>query len=197
MRYGLLWPMRISPRCIMVEQRELSRAVASRDFRHDVAPSDADAVRRIVASTGFFSPAEVDVAVELIEDRLTKGDRSEYRFIFADSEGSPAGYVCYGPIACTIGSYDLYWIAVHDKHRGGGLGTKLMAEAQRVIAIEGGRRIYVETSSRPQYQPTREFYLKCGYRIEATLEDFYSQGDAKVILVKSTDHPTSVVDCRL
>jgi hypothetical protein len=49
----------------------------------------------------------------------------------------------------------------------------------------GGRRIYIETSSRAQYEPTRGFYLKCGYRQETILEDFYAPGDGKVIYVKA------------
>ena len=32
------------------------------------------------------------------------------------------GYVCYGPIACTVGSFDLYWIAV-DRRRARGRGS--------------------------------------------------------------------------
>src|SRR5688572_5857877 len=89
--------------------------------------SDVDAVREIVASTRFFSPAEVDVAVELIEDRLAKVDASDYQFIFADVDSRTIGYSCFGPIACTVGSYDLYWIAVHEEFRGGGLGRRLLA----------------------------------------------------------------------
>jgi hypothetical protein len=42
----------------------------------------------------------------------------------------------------------------------------------------------VETSSRPLYEPTRRFYLACGYRLEAQLEDFYAPGDGKVIFLK-------------
>jgi hypothetical protein len=45
--------------------------------------------------------------------------------------------------------------------------------------------VYIETSNRPQYEPTRGFYLRCGYRIDAVLEDFYAAGDAKVIYVKA------------
>jgi hypothetical protein len=48
----------------------------------------------------------------------------------------------------------------------------------------GGKRIYVETSSREQYRPTRSFYSCCGYCKEATLEDFYSSGDHKVIYLR-------------
>jgi ribosomal protein S18 acetylase RimI-like enzyme len=48
----------------------------------------------------------------------------------------------------------------------------------------GGKRIYVETSSREQYRPTRSFYSRCGYQKEATLKNFYSPGDDKVIYLR-------------
>jgi ribosomal protein S18 acetylase RimI-like enzyme len=156
-------------------------------MRTDIRPSDVAAVREIVTSTNFFSPAEVDIAVELIEDRIAKGEASDYRFIFADAAGAAIGYACYGEIAGTVGSYDLYWIAVHDDHRGGGIGRRLMIEVERLIAARAGRRIYVETSSRDQYEPTQQFYLKCGYTIDATLKDFYTPGDGKIILVKALE----------
>ena len=35
----------------------------------------------------------------------------------------------------------------------------------------GGSRLYIETSSRPLYEPTRAFYLRTGYRTDAVLEE--------------------------
>ena len=32
------------------------------------------------------------------------------------------GYACYGPIACTVASYDLYWIAVDPQFQRHGIG---------------------------------------------------------------------------
>lgn len=154
-------------------------------LRGTVQPPDAAAVREIVASTGFFSPAEVDVAVELVDDRLARGGASSYRFVFADHAGRTLGYTCYGEIACTVGSYDLYWIAVLAEARGGGLGRRLLVETEQRIAAAGGRRVYVETSSRAQYAPTRAFYERCGYAVAAELPDFYAPGDGKVIFVKA------------
>ena len=49
----------------------------------------------------------------------------------------------------------------------------------------GGRRVYVETSGRAQYEPTRRFYEACGYAREAVLTDFYAPGDDKVIYGQS------------
>jgi GNAT superfamily N-acetyltransferase len=154
-------------------------------LRDDVAAADASHVRRIVESTGFFHGYEVDVAVELVDARLAQGPASGYHFVFAEVHGETIGYACYGPIACTQASYDLYWIAVEEGKRGSGLGRKLLEASEQRIAAAGGLRVYVETSSKPQYEPTRQFYLRCGYHIEATLVDFYAPGDGKVIFVKA------------
>jgi len=153
-------------------------------LRGDVRAGDPIVVRDITESTGFFYAEEVATAVELVEERLAKGPASGYSFVFAEEEGRTLGYACFGPIACTKASFDLYWIAVHADARGKGLGTLLLDESERLIRAAGGRRVYIETSSRPLYEPTRAFYLARGYREEARLEDFYGPGDAKVVYVK-------------
>lgn len=153
-------------------------------LRCDLLPDDRDVVRRIVDATGFFRPDEVDVAVELVDARLNHGPASGYHFLFADDAGRTLGYACYGPIGCTLGSYDLYWIVVDPAAQGRGLGRKLVREVEQRVAAAEGRRVYVETSNRPQYLPTREFYARCGYAVDAVLQDFYADGDDKVVLVK-------------
>ena len=128
--------------------------------------------------------AEIDVAVELVEERLSKGESSGYYFVFAEQGGRVVGYTCFGPIPCTIASFDLYWIAVHDSCRGQGIGKALMRKSEELIAAMGGTRVYIETSFRAQYVPTRQFYFACGYQEAAVLADFYAPGDGKVIYLK-------------
>ena len=106
-------------------------------FRYEVLPEDRQRVRAIVESTGFFHGHEVDVAVELVDQRLAKGPASGYHFIFLERGGVTCGYACYGPIACTVGSYDLYWIAVHDDYRGQGFGRLLMRQSEELAAQAG------------------------------------------------------------
>jgi D-alanine-D-alanine ligase len=159
-------------------------------LRERVQPGDVDAVRAIVVSSGFFSESEIQLATELVQERLERGEASGYHFLFADSAdrpGEPVGYTCFGPIPCTSASYDLYWIAIRGSGRGHGLGTELLRQSEQRIRRLGGRRIYVETSSRPQYAPTRGFYASRGYRVETVLADFYSPGDGKVIFVKELE----------
>ena len=118
--------------------------------------------------------------------RRSPGKRTSQRipFVFAEQDGRALGYTCYGPIALTAASYDLYWIAVDKNCQGQKIGQLLLAKSEELISSSGGRQIYIETSNRPQYAPTRKFYLRCGYRQEALLKDFYAPGDDKVIYVK-------------
>jgi GNAT superfamily N-acetyltransferase len=154
-------------------------------FRKEVRPEDRQAVGRLVRATGFFSEEEIGIAVELVEERLAKGDASGYFFLFAEEEGRLLGYTCFGPIPGSVHSFDLYWIAVHPKEQGRGIGRTLMAASERIMAGCGAHLIYADTSSRPQYKSTRSFYLACGYLEEAFLADFYAPGDGKVIFVKA------------
>ena len=153
-------------------------------FREEVFPSDVETVLDLTTSTGYFSKEEIAVAVELVEERLAKGLRSGYHFLFAEHGGRVVGYTCFGPIACTVASYDIYWIAVLEDFRGSGIGKRLLDRTEGTIEALGGERIYVETSSRTQYQPTRSFYQRCGYAKEAVLKDFYAPGDDKTVFLR-------------
>lgn len=154
-------------------------------FRDEVTSEDCEHVRRIVSSSGFFSPDEILVAVELVQEYLAKGHRSGYHFLLAEHEGRPVGYACFGPIACTRASYDLYWIAVANEWRGSRIGGELLERSLVIMKGLGGFRVYVETSSRAQYGVTRLFYRDHGFEEEAVLRDFYDQGDHKVIFSRA------------
>jgi len=154
-------------------------------YRDRLVESDLQAVQEIVESTGFFTRAEIGVALELVQEHLAKGTASGYSFLLAeDGLGVTLGYTCFGPIPCTQESFDMYWIAVRPDHQGCGIGKSLFEQTEQSIAELGGSRIYIETSSRATYAPTREFYLNSGYRKEAALKDFYSPGDDKIIFTK-------------
>jgi ribosomal protein S18 acetylase RimI-like enzyme len=154
-------------------------------FRDLVIPADMKTVKGIVESTGFFTDEEIKVAVELVDAGLSGGSISDYLFLFCEDKGGKVlGYTCYGRIPCTVGSFDLYWIAVHSDHQGLSIGKKLLVKTEEKIRNMGGLRVYIETSSRELYKRTQWFYLNAGYHPEATLRDYYSPGDSKIIYVK-------------
>ena len=154
-------------------------------LRYELQSDDPGRIRHLVEITGFFSEEEVDMAEELAQERLARAAASGYHFVLAEQYGRLVGYACYGQISCTLGSYDLYWIAVHPDIQGKGLGQKLLQETEHLIRDAGGNRIYVDTSQRLQYASTRAFYENAGYRLDAVLKEFYAPGDNKVIYCKS------------
>lgn len=163
---------------------EKHAAKADVTFRESVRPADVEAVRGIVAATGFFSDEEIAIAAELVQERLDKGAASGYEFVFAEVGGVVKGYSCYGLIPCSTVSWDLYWIAVDPDQQGSGLGRRILKMTEDKIATAGGLAVYAETSGRAQYVPTRAFYERTGYATGAVFADFYGPGDAKYVFVK-------------
>jgi hypothetical protein len=47
------------------------------------------------------------------------------------------------------------------------------------------RQLYIETSDKPQYAPTRAFYERRGYTLVAHFRDYYDIGDGKVTYFKA------------
>lgn len=150
-------------------------------WRSAVTEADIAKVRALVVATGFFTPEEEDIAAELVEERLQRGAASGYEFVLAEQDGRLAGYACFGPIAGTQSSFDLFWIAVDPGRQGSGIGRAVLAKAEDAMRAMGATRHYAETSSTKRYAPTRAFYVRAGLREVANIADFYSPGDGKVV----------------
>jgi ribosomal protein S18 acetylase RimI-like enzyme len=152
-----------------------------------VEESDRQAVHELVKATGFFDAAEQALAVELVDETLARGVDSGYQFLFAHKENSDEllGYACFGKIPATASSYDLYWIAVAPDEQGKGLGATVLRKVETICREQGGKNMFVDTAGRKQYAPTRAFYERLGYDVAAVLDDFYADGDAKVIYARS------------
>lgn len=149
-----------------------------------MSASDKRALMQILKNTPEFKPFEVTVAEELIDYYLAEGAKSGYIIQIAEDEGEVAGYICYGETPCTVGTWDIYWIAVDRVKRGKGIGKALSQTAETAIKQAKGRLAFIETSSTPLYENTRQFYMARGYEQVARIPDFYSPGDDKLILQK-------------
>jgi D-alanine-D-alanine ligase len=146
---------------------------------------DGAQIHAINARTTVFNQEEVECVDELWQEYLTQGsERSGYYFLVEKEADRVLGYACYGPRSLTSGTFDLYWIAVDPDVRGGGIGRKLLSASEDAVRKLGGRLLVLETSGLPEYNPTRKFYLSNDYTLEATLKDFYKEGDDLVIFTK-------------
>jgi ribosomal protein S18 acetylase RimI-like enzyme len=137
----------------------------------------------LIASDGLFTPEEVSVAVELIDEALADlGDDAEYRVLCAEEGGRIVGYLCYGDTPMTDGTWDLFWLVTHRDARGGGVARGLVTHMEHDLKQRGARMVRVETSG--SYRTALDFYRSLGYPVAARLYDFYRPGDDMVVLLK-------------
>ena len=123
-------------------------------WREAVAAEDAPRIRALATATGMFSSAEIDIAGELVEERVARGRASGYEFVIAERGGEIMGYACYGPTPGTRGTFDLYWIAVAPSAQREGLGREILARVESAVQAAGGERLVAETSSTERYAPS-------------------------------------------
>ena len=146
--------------------------------------TDRARIEEITRAVGLFREDEIPVALEVFDDavRISSSD-APYVALGADVDGRLAAWICWGPTPCTLGTYDLYWMAVDPSVQGSGIGTALITEMERILKGTA-RLIVVETAGRADYAATRGFYEARGYRAAATIPDFYAPGDDQVVYVK-------------
>lgn len=147
-------------------------------------PADRPRVREIVEASGVFRPDEVTIALEVLDGAIAAPGR-DYWAVGAYRNDRLVGFAAFGPVPCTVATWDLYWIAVDPALQGSGIGRELMNHCEAAITAEGGRLVVVETSSRKDYEPTRAFYRRLEYHAQAEIPDYYAPGDGLVVYTKT------------
>jgi ribosomal protein S18 acetylase RimI-like enzyme len=154
-------------------------------FRSEPRPEDGPAVEALVRATGVFSPAEIVIARELVEETQAKGTAaSGYHFIFADGPDGLDGYTCFGLIPATDRRYELFWIAVSKAVRRTKLAARLLKMSEERVREMGGAMMIAETSTRADYAGAVKFYHAQGYALLAEIPDWHADGDGLAIFGK-------------
>ncbi|HEY4648705.1 MAG TPA: GNAT family N-acetyltransferase [Gemmatimonadales bacterium] len=146
--------------------------------------ADRGRIEAITRAVGLFREDEVAIALEVFDEAVSGSSGNTYSAMGAESEGVLSGWICWGPTPCTLGTYDLYWMAVDPALQGSGIGTALLSEMERRLA-HVARLIVIETAGRPDYAGTRAFYQARGYSPVAVVPDFYAPGDDQVVFMKA------------
>jgi GNAT superfamily N-acetyltransferase len=142
------------------------------------------AIIKLLTSTEMFNQKELDIAMEVTDVYLSNPDQKDYNYYVYEENGTVLGMMCYGACPVSWDVYDLYWMAVHKEAQGKGIGSKMLTFAEEMVRKEKARMMCAETSSQPKYEPTRQFYMKRGYKLEAQVKGFYKPDDDKMIFVK-------------
>ena len=147
-------------------------------------PADTPALLALADATKVFKSHEIVALEEVLDDFHASNGEEGHVAVTWEEAGAPHGFAYYAPTAMTDRTWELWWIAVDRTKQGRGLGKKLLDAVEADVTARGGRLLLIDTSSTPHYEPTRQFYLKRGYVIAATIPDFYADGDGKVIFWK-------------
>lgn len=152
-----------------------------------LVPEDRERVESMTRGTGLFWDWEIPIALEVFDDATGANPEGridpDYESAGLEADGRLAGWACWGPTPGHPGQFDLYWIVVDASAQGRGFGSALLAEMDRRIAGRA-RLILVETSGRPDYEATRAFYLRHGYRPIDRVPDHFGPGDDLVRFAK-------------
>lgn len=150
------------------------------------AVADSDGVMKFVEATQFFRPVEVEIAKEVFDEAAIAKPGCSYQSYVAELDGRAVGWICFGATPCTLGTFDIYWIAVDTSLQRMHIGSKLLAFSEEQIRKQNGRLMVIETSGSEKYVPTRGFYERNGYTLSAVVKDFYAPGDDRWIFTKTT-----------
>lgn len=155
------------------------------DIIRGIEPHERKDVEAILRSTGYFYEFEIQTALEIADETISKGmELSGYYWMKIADEDGIVAFANYGKNAFSTHSWDLYWIAVHNNSRNKKLGSVLLKAIEDDVRKMGGKILWIETSGRPLYASTEGFYRRNGYELQASLKDFYGPGDPKQIYSK-------------
>jgi ribosomal protein S18 acetylase RimI-like enzyme len=147
-------------------------------------PQDSAAIIQLTKVTGVFKPIEVEALKEVLDDYFATNQAQGHKSVTYEDHGTIVGYAYFAPTPMTVRTWHLYWIAVSKQTQAKGVGGKLLRHVEDAIRGEGGRMLLIETSTLPHYDLTRKFYLKHGYELDATVHDFYAEGDHMAVFRK-------------
>ena len=148
-------------------------------------PADSPTLQQITVGTGYFKPHEIETLQRVLDDEYPTIGRVEGHVCRTfERDGDILGFVYYGPVPITVGTWELWWIVVKKDVQGLGLGGEMLRAVEDDARRNGGRALFVDTGSLPLYQSTHRFYLKHGYEKHTVLKDYYAPGDSKTIFRK-------------
>ena len=147
------------------------RSVKREDLAH---------LKKVLDSIELF-PSEM--LEDMIGDFLT-GKAKEEIWFTAVENGFPISIGYCAPEKFTDGTFNLYAIGVREDVQGKGIGAQMMDYLEAHLTDLGHRILIVETSGTADFEQTRKFYEKLEYNREATIRDFWQEGDDKVIYWK-------------
>jgi ribosomal protein S18 acetylase RimI-like enzyme len=152
------------------------------------AQNDVPAIKTIAVDTKMFDADSADFVDDVLAGILD-GTLHDHHFVVSEGpDGTVIGAAYYAPEPFSDRMWNLYFIAVHPRQQGTGIGGALIDHVEcrlREAGPDSAQVLIVETSSTDQYARTRQFYPNRGYVEEARIRRFYGPDDDKVVFWKA------------
>ena len=142
---------------------------------------DTEAIMMMVSGSGQFDADGLEY-VRATLDAHFAGKGNEI-WLTAD-DGEPVGVAYCAPETVAPGVWNLLMLWTRSDRHGQGHGSALIDEIESILKNHSARLLIVETSSLPDFEAARAFYIKCGFVHEATIKNYYALGDSKLVLTK-------------
>ncbi|GAA3519317.1 GNAT family N-acetyltransferase [Aquimarina addita] len=146
----------------------------------NIEKTDIPELKKVLDSSELFPSYLLD---DMISDYFNKESSTDIWFTTTE-QGKPISIGYCAPERLTEGTYNLYAIAVQKENQAKGIGKQMMEYIENLLREKGNRILIVETSGKPEFELTREFYIKCNYIKQAVIPEFYDKNDDKVIFWK-------------
>lgn len=144
--------------------------------------SDSEALMSIIESSGQFDSGGL-AHVKSTLDQYLNGETGDIWLTADDSE--PVAVAYCAPEAVTDGTWNLLMLWTRKDREGQGHGSALVAKVEYDLAARGARLLIIETSGLPAFETARAFYSRCGFQREATIKNFFAEGDDKLVYTKA------------
>ncbi len=145
-----------------------------------VTTADVDELKIVLDSCELFPSEYLD---EMISDYFNNAETEDIWFTFLIDEKPIAIGYCI-PEKLTEGTYNLLAIGVSQNAQRKGVASAMMEYIEQQLKRKNGRLLLVETSSDEAQIAARKLYQKIGYKQVAMIDDFWKDGEDKIVFLK-------------
>ncbi|MFH1287086.1 MAG: GNAT family N-acetyltransferase [bacterium] len=146
----------------------------------------------IAKKTSVFNSAEIEILEEVLTDCFDNPKTTYILFEEVNEVGAIhelpllLGFAIFGRSPMTKFSWDIYWMVVDKESQRKGVGKKIQKRIENYVLKQDKKaNLCIETSSKPEYAATRNFYKNTGFEEIGQIPDFYKENDSLVIFHKS------------
>lgn len=145
-----------------------------------VKREDVRGLKEVLDSSQLFPSEMLD---NMISDYF-ENENTEDIWFTKTVDNLPIALGYCAPEKLTNGTYNLYALAVRKEAQGSGIGVEMIEFIEDFLRKKSARILLIETSSNPEFELTQKFYAKLGYHKEATIREFWGEGEDKLVFWK-------------